>query len=214
MSLIDRESLHGSTGITREFSQDELLSANNQWAASITIVLCGFNSLAFKVSNQVVLEDARLSSNGSGSLGSGKGRAVTQGKDVRVLVVTSSLLVNVDPTGGITNVGFFDECRGSARWSDVNHVIVEGLDVLGLVVAENGFLIVSLDFDQFMEIVGLNTTLISQTLQNLSVVVDAKDLGTSMVIDDISLITNTEVAEGFLSQKGDLGRSTRALVVE
>jgi hypothetical protein len=32
-----------------------------------------------------------------------------------------------------------------------------------------------------------------------------------MVIDHISLVTNTKVAEGFLSQESDFGGSTRAL---
>lgn len=68
LALVDGEGFQRLASVSGEFSQNQLLAADNERAAGITVVFCLLNLLAFQVSNQVMLQDTGFSSDSCCSL--------------------------------------------------------------------------------------------------------------------------------------------------
>lgn len=139
--------LVGNTAVL-ELAQHQLVMTGQEGARGVAGV-AGLQLFPANHGEQVVNEDGRLGADGGRGLGVGKRRRVTDGEDIRVLVVLRGGLVDIDPASRIGQRGFGDKVEGLLRGSDVEEAefLLNFFAVVGQVL-EGGNLALGVDSDQ------------------------------------------------------------------
>lgn len=162
-----------SFGTVLELGKEQGSPASEERTGSVTVIDGITNFARLHQSNKVVGEDRGLASDSGGSFGSGERGTVTEREDILVLLVLESTLVDVNPSDRIGKRGFFDSLERAHRGDGMQETKFL-LNLLTLLFTsedlEDSSLALGTDLDEVSVKQGVDTLLLSESVESLGVV--------------------------------------------
>mmetsp|Transcript_89959 Transcript_89959/g.188083 ORF Transcript_89959/g.188083 Transcript_89959/m.188083 type:complete len:416 (-) Transcript_89959:171-1418(-) len=210
--LIQRFEGHGRFHcVAIELRKHQLTVSDKHWASCVATVGSLLRArLGLQLVRDVVHNNGGLRGNRRVCLGCWQSGAVSQGKDVVVLGVLTSLLVHIDVSGRVGQAGVGQEARRAHRRSDMQEIELLSED-LSIFALEHRELVAAIDLDEVGLLLGCDALADHQLLKLHRVVWAGEHARRRSAVLDIDLVADIVVPPGMLSEVHDFLRSPSAI---